>query len=136
MIKNENNLNCSLCPDFLRNQGIVIEENECCLYVEIPHEIMQGWGLILPKSHKQTLFELSPKEFSDTHQLLLYAKTRIDNLYKPQGYNVGWNVGKFGEQETMHAHLHVIPRFKDEPLAGKGIRHWFKQEFNRRKKDN
>jgi diadenosine tetraphosphate (Ap4A) HIT family hydrolase len=29
-------------------------------------------------------------------------------------------------------HLHVIPRFADEPLAGKGIRHWIKQPANRR----
>jgi hypothetical protein len=28
--------------------------------------------------------------------------------------------------------LHVIPRYADEPLAGRGIRHWLKQENNRR----
>jgi histidine triad (HIT) family protein len=26
----------------------------------------------------------------------------------------------------FHAHLHVIPRHKDEPLAGRGIRYWLK----------
>jgi histidine triad (HIT) family protein len=42
--------------------------------------------------------------------------------------DVGWNCGK----ETFHAHLHVIPRFEDEPLAGKSIRHWLKQTDKRR----
>jgi ligand-binding SRPBCC domain-containing protein len=35
-----------------------------------------------------------------------------------------------GRQEVFHAHLHVIPRYVDEPLAGKGIRYWLKQPDN------
>jgi diadenosine tetraphosphate (Ap4A) HIT family hydrolase len=35
----------------------------------------------------------------------------------------------------MHVHLHLISRFRDEPLAGKGIRHHLKQESNRRGSD-
>ena len=56
----------------------------------------------------------------------------IDRALVPTGYNVGWNCGSEAGQEVFHAHLHVIPRFADEPLAGKGIRHWLKQEENRR----
>jgi hypothetical protein len=33
---------------------------------------------------------------------------------------------------VFHAHLHVIPRFADEPLAGRGIRYALKQPTNRR----
>jgi diadenosine tetraphosphate (Ap4A) HIT family hydrolase len=53
--------------------------------------------------------------------------------YKPQGYNIGWNVGSVGGQEIFHAHLHIIPRYEDEPLAGKGIRYWLKQPQNKRR---
>jgi diadenosine tetraphosphate (Ap4A) HIT family hydrolase len=34
--------------------------------------------------------------------------------------------------EDYYAHLHVIPRYADEPLAGKGIRYWLKQPANKR----
>ena len=34
-------------------------------------------------------------------------------------------------QNVMRAHLHVIPRFEQEPYAARGIRHWLKQEPNR-----
>lgn len=37
-----------------------------------------------------------------------------------------------GGQSIHHAHLHVVPRFRDEPLAGKGIRPWLKSEANLR----
>ena len=49
----------------------------------------------------------------------------------PDGSNVGWNCGRVGGQEVFHAHLHVIPRFRQEPLAGHGIRSHLKSELNR-----
>jgi len=57
-------------------------------------------------------------------------KQYIDAKYNPDGYNLGWNVGKVAGQEVEYAHLHIIPRYKDEPYAGKGIRYWLKQNEN------
>ena len=51
--------------------------------------------------------------------------------FAPDGYNVGWNCGATGGQEVFHAHLHVLPRFVQEPLAGKGIRAFLKSDANR-----
>ena len=41
-------------------------------------------------------------------------------------------MGGLGGQKIFHAHLHVVLRYKDEPMAGKGIRHWIKQPQNKR----
>ena len=60
------------------------------------------------------------------------CKRTVDKKYHPDAYNVGWNCGEVGGQHIMHAHLHVIPRFNDEPYAGKGIRHWLKGTENKR----
>jgi len=68
----------------------------------------------------------------DTRHVLAIAKQLIDAKYKPDGYNLGWNVGEIGGQYVFHSHLHVIPRFADEPFAGKGIRHWFISDENER----
>jgi diadenosine tetraphosphate (Ap4A) HIT family hydrolase len=37
-------------------------------------------------------------------------------------------------QFIFHCHLHVIPRYNDEPLAGKGVRYWLKQPENKRRR--
>lgn len=66
--------------------------------------------------------------------MLHEAKALIDDVFKPDGYNVGWNCGSVGGQTVFHAHLHVIPRFADEPLASRGIRWWLKQPENERAK--
>lgn len=100
--------------------------------VQKPQPVLVGSGLIIPKAHKETVFDLNPAEWKATYDLLQQAKEFLDKEYKPQGYNVGWNCGQVGGQEVFHAHLHVIPRYEDEPLAGEGIRHWIKQPSNSR----
>jgi histidine triad (HIT) family protein len=126
------NQNCSLCNlELIPNQRIVFE-NEHCLFLQMPQNVLVGSGLIVPKRHKETVFNLSKEEWEATQQMLLNVKEFLDREYKPDGYNVGWNCGEIGGQHIFHAHLHVIPRFKDEPLAGKGIRYAFKQQSNKR----
>ena len=77
-------------------------------------------------------FDLTPQEWAATYDLLQRAKALLDAAHHPEGYNLGWNVGYIGGQDISHAHLHVIPRFGDEPHAGKGIRYWLKQADNKR----
>ena len=88
-------------------------------------------GLIIPIAHRETVFDLSPAEISATFALLTEVKQWLDRQFTPDGYNIGWNCGAIGGQEVFHAHMHVIPRFRQEPLAGKGIRALLKSEANR-----
>ena len=93
-----------------------------------------GSGVIIPLRHAETVFDLTSDEISATFRLLAEIKEWMDTTYQPHGYNVGWNCGPVGGQEVMHAHMHVIPRFAEEPYAGRGIRYWLKQEPNRWRK--
>lgn len=87
-------------------------------------------GVIVPVAHRETVFDLTPKEIEVTFDLLHRVKEYMDREFKPDGYNVGWNCGKVAGQHVFHAHLHVIPRFKEEPLAGMGIRTYLKSDAN------
>jgi diadenosine tetraphosphate (Ap4A) HIT family hydrolase len=109
-------------------------ENEYCLFLQLKKPDIEGSGIIIPKEHRETVFDLTEKELEATFSLLKKAKEVIDKEYKPDGYNIGWNCGTTGGQHIFHAHLHVIPRYEDEPYAGKGIRYWFKSPENKRKK--
>ena len=104
-----------------------------CLFLQGPEPVLVGSGLIVPRRHRRTVFDLGLEEWQGTYELLQRAKSFLDREYRPDGYNVGWNCGEAAGQEVFHAHLHVIPRYMDEPLAGKGIRYWLKQEANRRR---
>ena len=119
-------MECPFCSPNLDVETVILE-NALCLFLQEPQPVLVGSGMIIPKAHRETVFDLSAEEWRATFDLLQQVKVLLDQRYHPDGYNIGWNCGKVGGQEVFHAHLHVIPRFRDEPLAGKGIRYWLKQ---------
>lgn len=106
----------------------MVLENAHCLFLQQPEPVLIGSGVIIPRQHRESVFDLSAQEWQATYDLLQQVKARLDQEYAPDGYNLGWNTGRAAGQEVFHAHLHIIPRFKEDPLAGKGIRYWLKQE--------
>lgn len=125
-------MNCPYCPVRDREQRIIFESN---LVLFLQDERYQGAlkhsGVIIPIQHRETVFDLSDAEIAETFQLLSRVKKWMDDRFAPDGYNVGWNCGRVGGQEIFHAHMHVIPRFRQEPLAGKGLRSLLKSDANR-----
>jgi len=94
------------------------------------YKTLIGSYVIIPKSHVETPFALSEAEWLATKRMIDTVKQHLDRIYNPDGYNLGWNVGRIAGQTVSHAHLHIIPRFADEPFAKKGIRHWLKKDEN------
>ena len=130
--------NCVFCNTDLEPNQKVIFRNEHCLFLQLDQYKMkgsqlEGAGVIVPKKHRETVFDLTQEEWEATYRLLQQVKEYLDKEHKPQGYNLGWNCDEVGGQHIFHAHLHVIPRYEDEPLAGKGIRYMFKSKENIRK---
>ena len=123
----------------IENSDFPVFENETMMAVRsnnLKDNVLVGSYVIIPKSGVTSPFELSDKEWADTKKLLDEVKAYLDVTFKPDGYNLGWNVGEVAGQSVKHAHLHILPRYKDEPFAGKGIRSWLKKPENARvKKD-
>ena len=123
---------CSFCDlDGFRSGSDLVRENRWCLFGG-RDEGLPGAGIIVPKAHRETVFDLTPEEFAATHDLLVEVRPLLDDRYRPDGYTLGWNTYVAGGQVIPHAHLHVIPRFGDEPLAGKGLRWFLRHPSNRR----
>ena len=122
--------NCRFC-DRLAEQTETILENDQCVFLQKEESVLIGSGLIIPRAHRETVFDLTHEEWSALYDIIQQAKTLLDQTYQPDGYNLGWNCGATGGQHVFHAHLHIIPRYKDEPFAGKGIRYWLSQDENK-----
>lgn len=128
------NSTCCFCnPLDDPNQNILFE-NETCYFLQhnLEQDVLEGSGVIIPKKHRENTFELTVEEWNDTYELLQKAKEYLDEKFRPNGYTLGWNVGKVSNQSILHSHFHIIPRYNDEPLAGKGVRYWLKQPENKR----
>jgi diadenosine tetraphosphate (Ap4A) HIT family hydrolase len=124
---------CPLCRWEAEPGQRLVCRNDLALFLQDPRQqgALVGSGVIVPVRHADTVFDLTPEEIRATFELLAEVKAWMDREYGPQGYNVGWNCYAAGGQDVMHAHMHVIPRFAQEPYAGRGIRYWLKQDANR-----
>lgn len=127
---------CPFCNPHKDSDQNIVFENETCYFLQHNREqdVLEGCGVIVPKKHHENAFELTQEEWNDSFDLLQKAKSCLDQEFSPDGYTLGWNVGEVSNQVIPHSHLHVIPRYNDEPLAGKGLRYWFKQVDNKRNK--
>lgn len=129
---------CIFCNLELEPNQNIILSNDHCMFLQLEQaqikgNQLEGAGLIIPILHRETAFDLTLEEWNATYTLLQDVKKYLDEKYKPQGYNLGWNCGEIGGQHIFHSHFHVLPRYEDEPLAGKGIRYMFKGAEIKRK---
>lgn len=71
-----------------------------------------GHLMIVPYDHVPTLTEAKPEALAEMMSLARHAESALGKLYKPQGINLGMNVGECaGAGVAGHIHLHVLPRW-------------------------
>lgn len=132
-------LDCVFCERTpLRNADIYIE-NEWCVYASSrdpndPPDVLPGSGIIVTKAHRSSPFDFSADEWAAIHELLVKAKAIQDERLNPDGYFLSWTSfpASADDVPNMHAHLHVVPRFADEPRRAAGGRVGIKGSDNRR----
>lgn len=87
----------------------------------------KGHALILPKNHAANLFELDD---TTAAKVLPLAKKIACNMMEKLGcvgINLVQNNGEAAGQTVHHFHLHIIPRYTDDP--DKSICGWSHQSF-------
>ena len=104
-------MDCIFCN--IPKQDILFE-NDLALAFFDAMPASKGHTLIVPKRHVKHYFELTEDEIKAMFNLSLKVKEYLDNLYHPDGYNVGFNVDEAGGQSVWHAHMHVLPRYKGD----------------------
>ena len=99
----------------------MVIENELAFAHYDSYPVNPGHCLIIPRRHVADYFQATVEEKAAIWALVDEMKTIIDRDYKPDGYNVGVNVGKAGGQSVPHIHIHMIPRYKgdiEDPRGG------------------
>lgn len=71
-----------------------------------------GHVLIAPYSHVANLDELPAETLMEMMALAQNVQGALKAIYKPEGYNLGMNLGKCaGAGVADHLHLHILPRW-------------------------
>jgi histidine triad (HIT) family protein len=76
----------------------------------------KGHALVVPRAHSVDLMDVEPEDLAATMAAVQRLARRMDEVLEPAGFNVLNASRPAAWQTVFHFHLHVIPRYDDDPL--------------------
>jgi histidine triad (HIT) family protein len=76
----------------------------------------RGHALVVPREHSADLTEISDQDLERTMVAARRLAERMRTALEPDGFNVLNSCGAAAWQTIFHFHLHVVPRYEDDPL--------------------
>jgi histidine triad (HIT) family protein len=76
----------------------------------------RGHVVVIPREHSQNFLSVPPADLDATMQAARRVAERMRETLGPEGFNVLNNMGRVAWQSIFHFHVHVIPRYSDDPL--------------------
>jgi ATP adenylyltransferase len=109
---------CVLCAALQSAQAedsLVVHEAEHCFVVMNLFAYNSGHVMISPRRHVGRLADATHEELAETMSLARRLEGILGDAYKPDGLNVGMNLGRAaGAGVAEHIHLHMVPRWNGD----------------------
>ncbi|GAC1433901.1 MAG: HIT domain-containing protein [Terriglobales bacterium] len=111
----ERTSDCIFC-DLLRlnddEKAKIVFRGKHCFVVLNTYPYTSGHVMIVPFAHLDQLVRLPSEASSEMMALAQRLEGVLRELYKPDGVNLGMNIGKAaGAGVAGHIHMHVLPRW-------------------------
>jgi ATP adenylyltransferase len=92
--------------------SLLVDERASSIVLLNKYPYASGHLMVSPRRHVGRLGELTDDEVLEVHRLTVAGMEAISSVYRPDGFNLGWNLGHVaGAGITDHVHLHVVPRW-------------------------
>lgn len=75
-----------------------------------------GHALVVPREHAADLMDVSEGDLEHTMVAARRLARRMDETLDPDGFNILNACRPAAWQTVFHYHLHVIPRYENDPL--------------------
>jgi histidine triad (HIT) family protein len=76
----------------------------------------RGHALVVPREHSADVIDVSDDDLQHTMLAARRLVLRMQAALDPDGFNILNSCGRAAWQTIFHFHLHVIPRYDDDPL--------------------
>ena len=96
----------------------VYEDESTIAFLDIG-PVNQGHVLVIPKRHSETLLHMEERDAVNLMKSAQIVADAVKKATNSDGINLLMNNFKAAGQVVPHAHMHIIPRFKDD-----GLKHW------------
>jgi ATP adenylyltransferase len=105
---------CAIAEGSEEVDRLIVYENEHVIVSLNLYPYNPGHLLLMPRRHLTDIRSLSAEEASAMDDLTKRCLDSLDRVYKPAGYNIGYNQGLAAGGSIEHLHLHIIPRYQNE----------------------
>jgi len=93
-------------------EGLVVHRGARAFVLLNKFPYVSGHLMVAPYRHVGDFADLTDEEALEAHRLGEQGMAALAETYAPQGYNLGWNLGRIaGAGIVDHVHLHVVPRW-------------------------
>jgi ATP adenylyltransferase len=108
---------CPLCAEAAGevDETLVVHRAERTFVLLNKFPYSSGHLLVAPTRHTGELSGLADAEVVEIHRLAARGLEALAETYAPDGYNLGWNLGRVAGAGVLdHVHLHVVPRWSGD----------------------
>lgn len=105
---------CVFCDALASEAGhsLVVHEEHRAFVILNLYPYNNGHLMVAPRRHVAALADLTADERSELMSLAALAERALTEAYRPQGINVGLNLGHAaGAGIADHLHMHLVPRW-------------------------
>jgi histidine triad (HIT) family protein len=94
----------------------VVDEDERTIAFMDINPATRGHALVIPREHARNLLEVDDADLAATISAAQRLASRISDRLDAAGVNLLNSCGSAAWQTVFHFHIHVIPRYDDDPL--------------------
>lgn len=92
--------------------SLVVRRGELAFVLLNRFPYTAGHLMVAPVRHLGDFGGLAGEEVVEIHRLASAGMAALDAPYGPQGFNLGWNIGRIAGAGVLdHVHLHLVPRW-------------------------
>jgi histidine triad (HIT) family protein len=93
-----------------------VDEDEHTLAFMDINPWTRGHALVIPREHSRNLWEIGEEDLARTASAAKRLAERMRERLGAEGVNLLNSCEPAAWQTVFHFHVHVIPRFRDDPL--------------------
>ena len=94
---------------------IVDSDEETVAFMDI-NPATRGHALVVPRRHSRDLMEISDEDLAATSKAARRLAQKMDAVLEPDGFNILNSCRPAAWQTVFHFHIHIVPRYEDDPL--------------------
>jgi len=105
---------CIFCeaPKQPDEKALIVYRGTDCYIILNTYPYTNGHVMIVPYAHLDELQELPSAAAAEMMELTQRMESVLRSLYRPDGINLGMNIGKAaGAGVAGHIHMHILPRW-------------------------